>query len=307
MAGRIWFGTRQHMQWVPAPAPGLTRRRVHAFDSVQLDRGGASVARSTAGALEWSFDFPVQDAHGDGLDVFQEYATGMWDDFAGVVDGTNPNDLIYWADHMAYEANLFPAHWATPALGLRDWPMLGTYVSNSVTPSNAYRHPPQQITLRVPHAAGTLPPRARHQVVIPIPPTHTLWWGWSGERSGSGVIRAEAHHALGETTLVQNAPPLPVEGSTRMSRSIPGDTYDYAVFGIARTSSTSSTVTIASLMAQLHPNGVEPSLSGPHIAGQGATGCLFNGDAIPETYVSAHPSRTAKGLSFGLIEVGAWL
>lgn len=296
------------MQWVPAPAPGLTRRRVHATESVQLDRGGASVARSTAGALEWEFDFPVQNARGaEGLDVFQEYATGMWDDFSTVVDGINPNDLIYWADHMAYGSNLFPAHWATPALGLRDWPMLGVYQSNSVTPSNGYRQPQQQITLGVPHAAGTLPPRARHQVVIPIPPTHTLWWGWSGSRSGTGVVRAEAHHAAGGVTLVQNAAPLAVDGATRMAQSIPGSTYDYAVFGIARTSGVASSVTLASLIAQLHPTGVIPTLTGVHTAGQGATGCLFNGDAIPETYVSAHPSRTAKGLSFGLIEVGAWL
>jgi hypothetical protein len=307
----LWFGTLQRFQWVPQPAAGVQRRVLSSYEAGTLERGGGFASRSYGEHVEFEFNFAHREAHGPaGLDVFQEYRTGMWNDLGAVVDGFNPNDLLYFLDPMNAAANLFAPHWAMPALALTgDWPWIGPYASNSATAASSYRQPPRTVTFNVTHTAATLPTEIARRFVIPIPPGYTLRWGWSGASTGTGVVRAEAHHKTGGATLVQNAAALSPTAATRLNQSINGDTYDYVTIGLARTSSVASTVSIASMLAQLHPNTVTPSLSGSHVRGTGNTGCQFAGSDISEIYehVFEHDGRHVKGLSFGLKEIGAWL
>lgn len=306
----LWFGTLQRFQWVPMPSTGVRRVNVSTVEGGTLERGGGFASRTPGRHLEFEFNFDVKEAHGAaGLDVFQEYATGVWDDYANNVDGTNPNDLIYFVDPMVAEANLFAPHWAAPMLLERGWPAIGTRVSSAATAANSYRQPQRTVTFSVTTASATLPTEPSRRFIIPIPPGYTLRWGWSGASTGTGVVRAEAHHKTGGSTLVQNAAALSATGSTRLNQSINGDTYDYVTIGIARTSSATSTVAIASMMAVLHPNAETPALTGSHVRGGGFTGCVFSDDATPEDYYLVYEAQDThlKGLSFGLKEVGGWL
>ena len=307
----LWFGTVQNCQWVPMPAD-VQRRTISSIESGTLERGGGYASRSAGQHSVYDFTFSTREAHGaSGLDVFQEYSTGLWNDYSTVVDGFNPNDLVYFLDPMNAEANLFPPHWAAPMLSLSgDWPWIGNFVSSAGTIANTYRQPARTVTFNVTHAAATLPAETRRRMVIPIPPGYTLRWGWSGTRTGTGVVRSEAHHKTGGASLNHTGTPQLADGATRLAHTINGDTYDYVTIGLGRTSSVASTVSITSMMAQLHPNsGATPAVTGAHIAGLGNTGCVFDGDAIPESYYLVHEAQALhlKGLSFGLKEVGAWL
>ena len=306
----LWFGTVQKFQSVPMPAD-MSRRNVSANESGTLERGGGFVSRSMGQHSVYEFNFPTREAHGAaGLDVFQEYATGMWNDYATMSDGFNRNDLIYFVDPMNAEGNLFAPHWASPMLSLTgDWPWIGSYASNVATAANAYGQPQRTVTFNVTHTASTLPTETRRRMVIPIPAGYTLRWGYSGAVTGTGVVRSEAHNRSTGAIVAANAAPLSATAATRMNQSIDGDTYDYVTIGLGRTSSAASTVAIASMIAKLHPNAESPALTGSHVPGMGVTGCVFDGDTVPEDYYLVHEEQSwhLKGLSFGLREVGAWL
>ncbi len=232
----------------------------------------------------------------------------MWDDYASVVNGYNPNDLIYFADPMAMRENQFSPHWAAPMLALTgDYPHLGNYTANAATAANSYHQPARTISYAITHAASTLPTETYRKFLIPIPPGHTLRIGWSGSVTGTAYLRAEAH-IIGGAISPFTIAPQSATGATRGTSVFNGDTYDYVTFGFARTSTAVSTVSVTSMMAQTYPNTISPGLSGPHIAGVGQTGCQIDGDLIEE-YIQADDmgNRRLKSLSFGLVEVGAWL
>jgi hypothetical protein len=309
---QLWFGNQQRFQWAPMPSAGIQRRNVFADESSTLDRGGAFSSRSVGRHAEFDFSFGAREARGaTGLDVYQEYATGLWDDYATSINGFNPKNMIYFADPMSMRSNLFPPHWASPVLSLSgDYPpLLSTLFRHDPTAANSYRQPPRSLSFSIPHAALTLPTNVAQRFIIPIPPGHTLHWGWSGAADlGNPALRAEAHHNAGGATLVQMASPLSVTSATRMNQTINGDTYDYATFGLARPDASNHNALVVSMMAQIWPNGYSPTLTGNHVGGVGQTGCVMMGDMIEEYVQADDPGdRRLKGLSFGLLEVGAWL
>jgi hypothetical protein len=307
---QLFFGTKQNLQFVPMPSSGIQRRNVQYAEASTLDRGGAFVTRSRGRHAEFDFSFGVREAAGlTGLNVYQEYATGLWDDYVGSVSGYNPNNLIYFADPMAMRENQFSPHWAAPMLALTgDYPHLGPYASNAATAANTYRQPARTVTYNITHAINTLPTETYRQFLVPIPPGYTLRFGWSGAVTGTGVIRAEARTKATGVIAATSISPQSATGATRMANSWNGDTYDYVVFGLARTTLVTSTAAITSMVAQTHPNTFSPTLTGNHIAGVGQTGCDISSDMVEE-YIQADDfgNRRLKSLSFGLVEVGAWL
>lgn len=311
MVQQLWFGTKQKFQWMPMPSSGIQRRNVFNSEFGTLDRGGAYVSRSRGHHTEIDFSFGVREASGlGGLNGYLAYANGMWSDYVSVVDGFNPNDLIYFTDPMSMRENLFSPSWATPMLSLSgDFPHLGPLVSNAATAANVYNQPARTPTFAITHAANSLPSATSQKFVIPIPPGQTVRLGWSGSVTGTGYMRAEAHViATGALTPFTVAPQT-ATSLTRGTTGFSGDVYDYVVVGLARSSSASSTVSVTSMMAQCFPSGYTTTMTGPHIPGVGQTGCQFQEDIIEE-YVQAEEAiggRRLKGLSFGLVETGAWL
>lgn len=311
MAQQLWFGTPQRMQWVPMPSSGMQRRDAYSSESGTLDRGGAYVTRSTGRHAEFDFSFGIRESSGgQGLNVFNEYASGMWDDYTTITDGFNPNNLLYFADPMSMRANLFSPQWAAPMRSLSgDYPWIGSYLSNAATSANIYRQPSRTVTFNVTQAATTLPTSMAQRFLIPIPPGYTLRWGWSGAVTGTGAMRVEAHTAATGAIVSSHPAALAVTGSTRLNSTFNGDTYDYVTIGISRTTAVASTVAIASMMAQIHINSFTPSVIGEHVDGVGQTGCEFDGEAVTMDYIMADDSanRRLMGMSFGLTEIGAWL
>ena len=65
-----------------------------------------------------------------------------------------------------------------------------------------------------------------------------------------------------------------------------------------------STVSITSMMGQLHKTGGAVSLPQDHYTGEGSTGLMFADEALVETYTYMYPPL--KAISTILVEVGAW-
>jgi hypothetical protein len=94
-------------------------------------------------------------------------------------------------------------------------------------------------------------------------------------------------------------------GAIRMNTVISGEEWDHVRIFMNRESKVDSgTVEVTSMMAQLHPIGRTPNLTGNHVHGDGNTGMIFVGEARDEDYVYIDPPR--KFTSYTLQEVEAW-
>ena len=288
MAKQIWFGIPgEHMQWCPAPLAGAQATNAGYVQKVSFENGGADVVRSAQSHKEYAFNFNGLAKDLDGISVYGKYASGYYG-----------SGLIYFADPFAFETNLFPAAWASPALIEQGWENIySTTPTFSNTVSNIYNQPPRTATFTAP-ASGT-----SHTVHIAIPPTHTLYIGVSGSVvSGLIGVDVETFGTDGSSGPGSTLTLLDPDGSTRMNATFDGA--DYQAVEVQIRGLVGSVISITSMMAQLYKTGTSPVLPSNHLPGDGHTGLMFADEARAETYVYIDPPR--KAMSTTLVEVGAW-
>lgn len=292
----LWFGNTELFSLVRAPGR-VTATRAGFVDTVEFERGGGTGARSSA--YQQGFELTYQwDEATDAVtaELFSEYAAGE--------HGTG---LLYFANPMAYDRNLFPPHWASPRLVELEWPNIGASTPSwGATAANSYKQPARKGTWAITTAANATPltDATIPYCIIPIHPSYTLHLGVTGAATGTGVVKVESW-ANGASSAGASASLtlLSETGDTRMNATVAGSTYAYAKVFLTRTSSADSTVTPISMMAQLALT--TPTLTGSHVRGKGHTGLMFDSDVTDE-YLDASPGRHERGLSLSLLEVGAW-
>lgn len=302
--GQLWLGivggTNNRFGWVPQPDLPVASSRVGYVEQMLFENGGAVVGRSNGSHREFVFNVGIRQSSGsDGLDVYADYAAGLF--------GTG---LIYFADPFHYEQNLAAPQWGSPGLAELDWPdPVAGAVSFGATAANSYAQPARKGTWTVTTAANATPltDATIPFLVLPIPPNMTLHLGVTGAATGTAVCRVESW-VNGATSAGASASLtlLSETGDTRMNTTVAGSSYAFAKVFFTRTSSAASTITPISLMAQLWPTGVSPTLTGNHVPGRGHTGLQFADDAVPETYRVVSDGTPYRGLSTRLVEVGAW-
>lgn len=291
MDGKFWFGIPGiHMAWVPCPQIDSVVQKNRYIERIQFENGGGDMRRSPQYQMEYQINI-LDDAHTtDGVDVYNKFASGFYGD-----------GLIYMAYPPNFQTNMFPAAWATPALIEQGW---ANIASDKPTfgPTNVsqYGQPGRTATWNVTDQADTY----TKSVKIAIPPTHTLWMGVSGLATGAGVVRARPINTDGSYGDPVDLTLLSKSGSTRMNTSFDGASYQAVEVYITRSADTESTVSVTSMMAQLHQSGGTPALTNTHYTGEGHTGLAFADDAIVETYTYLYPPT--KGISTTLVEVEAW-
>lgn len=301
--GDVWFGNAGLYQLLPAPER-ISRARAGYLERAGFESGGGAVARSRGYQQEFEFTYPWGDAFGQAsIDAYADYASGEY----GL-------ERCYFANPMAFDTNLFPRHWASPGVIEPNfpvgWPNIGPGVPSwANTAANSYQQPSRKGTWTITTAANATPltDTTIPYVIIPIPPTHTLWLGATGAATGTAGVRVEswvngATSAASIASLTMQAE----TGSTRLASSIVGSVYAYVKVFLSRTSSAASTITPISLMAQLWPVAVSPTLTGSHVRGQGHTGLEFSDGAPVEEWTDASSGRHYKSMSVRLIETGAW-
>lgn len=282
MAGQIWFGTREYMQWVKAPAINMTASKVGWDAQTNYLNGGASVRRSVSAHKEYGMSWNL--ASREDIRAISDYADGIY--------GTGP---IYWTDPFTADTNALPQAWATPFVGAHDGTILSgkeTRPTLVQTPANINGYPTRS-------ALYTIGTDDKPAVWVPIPPGYTAWVGAVGIEGTGGKVVATPTTGPSTSAPGQNLTLLPVTGTTRVNKSFDSSAYD----GVLVSLGGSGSVTLTALTVQVLPSGAVPATGG-FISGQGHSGCSFVSQ--PElTQYSAVMDRV--GLTVRMIETEQWL
>lgn len=290
MSGKMWFGVRGNMRWVPAPAIDPDFSEFGWSSSMLYLNGGAGVDASKSSHKEYSITWNM--ANRDLLRPITDYAGGIYDS----VDGIN---LIYFLDPMTVDKNVLPQLWATPSQAKADGLTLfpGQVPTLSTTPANALDLPTRSATYKANTSGSSL--------YIPIPPGYTAWIGVYGSRTGAAAMQVTPTNGY----ISGTAADLTMLGYGDNSRfnahydgaagSVDGILLSPKNLGAAST----DTVTLSGLMVQILPTGQLP-LVGNFVSGQGHSGCQFNGKPL-QTPHSAKLDLVA--MSAKLVETGSWL
>jgi hypothetical protein len=204
---KMWFGTEQHAQWVPAPSAGLEVTHTGYASSVEMENGGTWIERSKARHRSYGLNFPAGDPRDyDGIDAFLRFDQGLYGSPIRFVDPMQVGTATGWT-------NILAPQWAFPYLS-RDggWKPIHSDVSyGSSGAPNATTGIPSGLAifsnLRPVDgfvAPNTYPPCSEYTILLP--PGYTLRAGFRGSRTGSG--RVNAHVKLRPGGPLWNGPLL---------------------------------------------------------------------------------------------------
>lgn len=288
---KMWFGIPgSHMQWVPAPSIESTIQRNRFVERLQFENGGGDVYRSKPYQLQYDFSFTGPAHELEGIDSFNRFASGFYGD-----------GYIYLAHPANFETNMLPAAWASPGLIEEGWKNIAAdkpTFTNS--PTNLFNQPKRTAFFNVTSQASTFAKKA----TIVIPPTHTLRIGASGSATGTAGVFVRPITVAGEPGAPVALTLLDPTVGVRTNATYSGAEYEAVEVYVARSTDVASTLTLTSMMAQLHKTGTTPAEIQQHVTGEGSTGLQFVDDAIVENYLYMFPPR--KGISTSLVEVEAW-
>lgn len=282
--GLMYFGTKERMAWVKAPAPGAGFAAIGYNDSIRYQNGGIGMRNSTNAHLE--YDLSWGSLTRDQVAAIESYQYGLYGD-----------GLIYFVDPVAADRNLFSAQWAAPKLTAEDGiPLAGAVRPNKVLIGDTSLDYPlygAQYTVT--------PTTPKRWFYCPIPPGYTAWIGAHGTVSAQGLTVQPMLGAANSGSTLS----IPVASVTTNSRFGGSVVAGGAIDGINISLNTSSnaTITLAGLMLQVLPTGTPPAVGG-FITGRGNSGCVFEGkmNIMPYSVPGESIGATAK-----LVEVGDWL
>jgi hypothetical protein len=287
--GLMYMGTLEKMQMVRCALSEWDVGNTGYAEVLNYVNGGADVVSSFASSR--TFDLSWSGTPNE-INPIKHYQQGYYG-----------NGLIYLSDPMTWHYNVIPPNWASPRLiEVGDWKNIyDTTPTFANTASNVYNQPKRTATWNITTAAGGVPTKV---LTIPIPPSQTLYVGFSGAVTGTGVVRTRPVNSDGSYGATIDLTPLSATGATRTSWSFTG--YSAVQIYLTRTSSATSTVSVTSMLGQIWSGGVTPT-PGPHIPGEGFTGLKF-ASAVHETYYqAAGVGRERKGASVALVEAESWL
>lgn len=284
---QIWFGSPSvKMQWVPAPAPGLSRSYGGYYEGVTMENGKRKSRRSAQTYSTFSMSFFGNANDLSGTNVYGKYMGGFY--------GKGP---FYFSDYYSGLQNAMCAEWASPALIEQGF---SNTTSNTPTfantASNTFNQPPRTATWSITDGVGLF----TKKMTIAIPPTHTLDIGASGSATGTAVVRVQPYNPDGSLASTTNLTLLSATTTTRMNASFAGSSYTAVDIYFTRTSTATSTLTITSMMAILRETTATAVLTGNHQDGEGHHGLTFSGESTSESYEYFYPPQ--KGLSIVLEE-----
>lgn len=277
--GKIYFGTKEYMQWVPAPDRNVPRSG-HGWSS-RSDRlnGTASVRRSAGTHKEYDLTWSVQKR--ENIDPVLAYANG---DYGG--------GLIYWIDPWASDTNVAPDAWASPwKAGIDGINLAGKHLARPAivdTPSNPNGYPTR--SARYTLSAG----QPFRELWIPVPDGFTLHIGVHGSSTGFGQVIVKPDNGS-----ASNLPLLPVTSTTRTNYSVEGPGGVTVSLGLSGTGA--GTVTLSGMIAQILPTGKVPEPGG-WMTGQGNSGCLFSEPPSDMGYIK-NKLNSLSVISGTLVEV----
>jgi hypothetical protein len=150
-------------------------------------------------------------------------------------------------------------------------------------------------------------PYPKRPAVLLVPPTQTLWLGFSGSSTGDAGVFYQTVYVDGSVDAPRRLTLLSPSGTTRLNTSFNGATVAAVLIHLNTTSNAESSVTINSGTAVYAKTGTPPTLTGAHVPGEGHTGLRFS-KPITRTYTQKRPDgRELITAATTLTEIGAWL
>jgi hypothetical protein len=296
MANQMWMGIPgSHAQWVPCPLIDSTISRKRYVERMQFHNGGGDVARSNQYQMEYNLAFSGPAHDFDGIDALNRFASGYYGD-----------GYVYLTYPTSFKTNMFSAQWATPAL--RGWTnsvyQNGTVVAtvSAASGSNLY---PNSMEFTLVGSANAVPDE---RFTILVPPGHTLILGATGTKTGTAVVAQRVTTSTGTMTTTSLTLIAPSATTGRFNSTVAATTTGVTVeLYLTRTTTASSTITLAALSARLYETSAYVATlldDNVQVYGEGSTGLQFADEAIVENYSYMYPPR--KGISTTLVEVEAW-
>lgn len=283
MAGKMWFGNRRYMQWVPCPQVGADYSSIGSLQSMDYLNGGAFRRRSVSAAKKRRLSWTTTKR--DSIRAITDFADGIY--------GDGP---IYWVDPFTMDKNVLSTSFAAPALAGSDGVSLVRGKRPSIVPTtgvlNGYPIDSAVYTI----AAG----QEFRKEFIPIPPGHTAWVGAHGDPLSTAGI--SVNYVLnGASQAAIDTVSITACDAPRFSQSYPASAF--AGIELSLGGAVGQAATIAGIMVQVLPDGVTPEQVGPFISGQGMSGAAW--EELPQ--LSAYSAALDMvGLTATFTEVEQW-
>ncbi|UOE45891.1 hypothetical protein [Agromyces larvae] len=289
MSAQIWFGTREHMQYVPAWSPGAVYDRAGSIESADYLNGGVGVRRSLGSHRTYDLTWPNQ-RRAD-LRKITDYADGLFGD-----------GLLYWSDPAWMDTNALPARWATPWVTTKGVPplLLDARPVRITNPDPGHGYP--TFGARYTKRAASV----SDSIFIPIPPGREAWIGVHGEENAADVVGVRRHQRTVPTGSVVKPAVLGVNTPERVNTVIEGGEQAWVeIFFDLDVLDVGDSFDLYGLVVQVLPSLATPG-GGDFISGQGHSGCEWT--KLPgETVMMIHRMGEAVFTSATLAETGAWL
>lgn len=282
----MWFGTDDKMVWIRTPKTGANvSPEGYGVEATGLN--GFGYVRNSWDSHK-TYGFSWSDSSTPALaSLLQSFA-----------HGTYGRGLIRFVDPMTYSTNVLPRRVADPSMALNyeAAPLItGLWPRSTPTPTNALNLPVQTAIYDVP--AGYDSQTAADEIVIPIPPGHTLLIG-GVYSTVNALANVYFRTPAGLTTLTASA-----SGVVNLHpQSVVGQ--PWVRIGLRNTSAAARAVSITALSARIVPPMEASDPLGPWMTGEGNSGCMFVGK-VTQTYYSGVAGGQV-GLACSLTETGAW-
>lgn len=279
---RLWFGTREYMQYIPCPQINGDHSGVGWSTSAQYLNGGAFERNSATSHREFEMSWSL--AKRVDLQPLYDYAAGIY--------GSGP---LYFIDPFAADLNVLPEWWASPGMATLDAPVLvgedrPLAVNN---PNQSLGYPTRGVTYAVD------PAKPRQTLWLPIPPGKTLWVGAHGAANSGAAVRVTPFTGPGTSGTPVDLVNEPVTSNARVTDSFSSAS---GYVGAEVSFSGTGNLNLVGLIAQVLDNGFAPQVGG-FIGGMGASGCTFRGKPTKLAYSSA---MDFIGSSATLVETEGW-
>lgn len=283
----VYFGNLRKAVSLPAPQTGMEATAFGRIEKIDLANGGSFVSQSQATHQEYEMSWGVTDAAL--LNPLYEFRRGV-----------HGSGLLYYCD--PYLDNVLPPHWATPSLSGLGWPSIYRAGIEPVVGMTGLNPVSATYTMSAPMTTQ-LPPRASVHLV---PPTKTLWAGFTGSATNGAGVYALTIGLDGSIGTPAPLTLLSAAGSTRLNVSYSGASVSAVMFFLDTETEGVSTVTLNHAKAVYANTGTPPTLTGVAIPGEGHTGLRFQSDPV-KTQVMQRNGKNFITAAVSLTEVGAWL
>jgi len=288
MAGQVYFGTKEHMQWVPAPAVNMGAGKSGYAGRADFLNGGVDIRRSKGAAKTYNMAWNLQ--HREDIQPVLDYADGMY--------GDGP---IYFLDPFGADRNALPAAWAAPYINAYDGPVVVGDTRPSVlnTGSSFMGFPIESAIYTL--GQGTV----SQSVYIPIPDTYVGYLIAFGQQvSGAPAVNITLHTTPegGQSNDLILANKNEVNTTSNSLVVIPGSTVRGVSIRLKGPNTGTGVLQLDGMMLQVLPAGAVRSVD-RFISGQGASGLSF----VNQPAVTAYSAALDRiGVSAELVETEAW-